>query len=112
MSDILIDMMFSQLSERAESDPTLDDIVIIETRRFMNDINKAISQEDHNKPLTSFLKRLEDRITTTRSDTLLFPAFLPKEKHWIAFKIDFHSSELSYGKQEYNDENRKLTICR
>ncbi|KAF9459537.1 hypothetical protein BDZ94DRAFT_1381618 [Collybia nuda] len=97
MSDVLVDMMFSHLSERAEGDPTLDNIVIIETLRFMNDINKATKKEDHNTPLTSLLKRLEDRIKETQSDTLLFPIFLEKEKHWLTFKIDFRNSELSYG---------------
>lgn len=106
MSDVLVDMMFSHLSERAEGDPTLDNIIIIETLRFMNDINKAAKKEDHNEPLTSFLKRLEDRIKATQSDTLLFPAFLEKPKHWLTFKIDFRTSELSYGKQNTQEPER------
>ena len=51
-----IDMMIQNLSERAESSEAL---VIIENLRFMNDINKAITIEDHNEPLTTFLKQLE-----------------------------------------------------
>lgn len=105
MDDVLIDMMFSQLSERAERDPILDEFIIIETLRFMNDINKAISMEDHNEPLTPFLKRLEDRIRGTESDTLIFPAFLHVAKHWLAFKIDFRRLEVSYGARNTTEGN-------
>jgi hypothetical protein len=98
INDTLINMMFSHLSERAEEDTTLDSFVIIETTRFMHDINKATSERDHTKPLTSFLKHLEDRICNENFDTLVFPAHLDEEKHWLAFKIDFEHRELSYGK--------------
>jgi hypothetical protein len=103
----LMDMMFSHLSERVEQDMTLDSLVIIETLRFMHDINKAASEADHAKPLTPFLKRLEDRIRSNKSDTLIFPAFLESAKHWLAFKIDFEHGELSYGELQRNIANMK-----
>lgn len=97
INDTLIDMMFSQLSERVEEYSILDSFVIIETLRFMQDINKASSESDHTKPLTSFLKHLENRIRKGKFETLIFPVHLGQENHWLAFKIDFEHGELSYG---------------
>ena len=52
VNDVLIDMMFSHLSERAEQNEALDSIIIVETLRFMRDINRATSESDHTQPLT------------------------------------------------------------
>lgn len=101
MNDTLIDMMFSHLSECTEEDATLDSFVIIETMRFMHDINKARSETDHTNPLTTFLKCLEAHIRKSNYDTLIFPVHLEEEKHWLVFKIDFDCQELSYGKLKY-----------
>jgi len=99
LTDTHIDMMFRNLSDRAEQVESLDSFIIIEDLRFMADINKATSARDHNEPLTRFLRRLEERIISrsTKSDTLLFPAHLPKHKHWVAIKIDFDAETISYG---------------
>jgi len=98
IDDGLVNMMFSHLSDRAEQDAALDGFVIIENLRFIHDIEKAASENDHNKPLTTFLKRLEDRIRNTRSDVLIFPVFLKAVNHWLAFKIDFADGAVSYGR--------------
>ncbi|KIJ91181.1 hypothetical protein K443DRAFT_126315 [Laccaria amethystina LaAM-08-1] len=91
-----IDMMFQNLSERTESNDVLDTLVIIENLRFMNDINKAKAVTDHNKPLTKFLKWLEDQIKSNDSNKLVFPAHMEKMKHWIAVEIDFKARTISY----------------
>ena len=80
----LIDMMFAYLSDRTERDPTLDNFAIIETLRFMYDINKAASADDHKKPLTPLLQRLEERIKETESDVLIFPVHFSEQKHSMA----------------------------
>jgi len=99
LTDTHINMMFRNLSDRAEKVESLDSFIVIEDLRFMGDINKATSACDHNKPLTTFLRRLEERIMSgsMKSDTLLFPAHLPKHKHWVAIKIDFEAETISYG---------------
>ena len=99
----LIDMMFAYLSDRAERDPTLDNFAIIETLRFMYDINIAASADDHKKPLTPLLQRLEERIKETESDVLIFPVHFSEQKHWLTFKIDFTNAEISYGKALHAD---------
>ncbi|KAF8228025.1 hypothetical protein L208DRAFT_1424582 [Tricholoma matsutake] len=90
INDMLIDMMFSHLSEHVEEDSMLDSF-------FMQAINKASSENDHNKPLTLFLHHLENRNQKGKFNTLIFPAHLGQENYWLAFKIDFEHGELSYG---------------
>ena len=48
----------------------------------MNDINKVKAIDDHNEPLTKFLKQLEHRIKSNKCEKLLFPAHMKMIKHW------------------------------
>lgn len=92
-----IDMMIQNLTERMESSEALDTLIIIENLRFMNDIEKAKAIDDHNKPLTTFLKRLEHRIKSNNSEMLIFPTHMEKMKHWVTIQVDFKARTISYG---------------
>ena len=74
--------MFQNLSEHTRGINSLDTLVIIENLRFMNDINKVKAIDDHNEPLTKFLKQLEHRIKSNKCEKLLFPAHMKMIKHW------------------------------
>jgi len=64
----------------------------------MNDINKAKAVDDHNEPLTKFLKRLEHQIKSNKAENLLFPVHMETMKHWIAIAVNFKERTVSYGK--------------
>jgi hypothetical protein len=107
LSDTNIDMMYTALSSCMEADNTLDACVIIETMRVMQDLNKAKSAEDHSKPMTVFLQRLEHRIKKDgEGATLLFPVHLKRAQHWIAVRVDFGDKTWCYGKSQSPDETR------
>lgn len=94
-----IEMMFSHLSDQIELDESIESHVRVETLRFWRELDKAKSSKDFNTPSKSnFLSRLEDRVRNGEIDYLLFPVYLASEQHWITFKLDFESNELSYGK--------------
>ena len=97
MSDIHIDMMFSHLGERVEQDDTLDAIVIVENMPFMHEIDKATSADYFQSSRTRLMSRLEQRSEARGTDTMIFPAFLESQSHWLTFKLDFEKFELSYG---------------
>ena len=92
-----IDMMFSDLSDRIELDESVESYVRIETLRFWRELDKAESSKDFNTSSRSFLSRLEDRLQNGEIDYLLFPVYLAPENHWLTFKLDFESNQLSYG---------------
>ncbi|KAF6746318.1 hypothetical protein DFP72DRAFT_1017300 [Ephemerocybe angulata] len=100
VSNINMDMMFAQLSERMDTTDTeaLDSFVIIETLRVMRELEKADSSKDHRAaPLTPFLRRLEGRIKSMPGDAILvFPAYLADIHHWIAIRIDFGDKSWCY----------------
>lgn len=98
MSTSHINMMFSHLSDRVEKDETLDCLVAVETLRLWTEINKATSINDFNKESARFLRRLEKRLKDEEIDYLIFPTRNDSEEHWLTFKLDFRSNELSYGK--------------
>lgn len=70
---------------------------VIEQLQFMHDIEKAESVDHHAKPLTKFLKRLEEWFKGGISWTLYFPAHFKQQRHWLSFKIDFEWCQLAYG---------------
>ena len=92
-----INMMFSHLSDRVENDDALDCLVAVETLRLWTEINKAKSMNDFNKEPAHFLRRLEQRLKDDKIDYLIFPTRNDVEEHWLTFKLDFRSNELSYG---------------
>ncbi|GLB42721.1 hypothetical protein LshimejAT787_1201700 [Lyophyllum shimeji] len=97
MNNDLINMMFAHLAERVEEDDELDSLVVIETLRFMNELDKAESPDYFDKASPKFLTRLEERFEGGRADILILPAYLKIQKHWLVFKLDFEAYELSYG---------------
>lgn len=100
-----IDMMFSDLSDRIELDESVESYVRIETSRFWRELDKAKSSKDFNTPSRSFLGRLEDRLQNGEIVYLLFPVYLAPEKHWLTFKLDFESHQLSYGNFPHYETN-------
>lgn len=99
MRTVHIEMMFSHLSDRIELDESIESYVRVETLRFWRELDMAKSSKDFSTPSKNkFLCRLEDRFRNGEFDYLLFPVFLESEQHWITFKLDFDTNELSYGK--------------
>ena len=97
MNDIHINMMFAHLGDRVERDDTLDAIVVVENLRFMREINKATSADYFQGSPTRSMLRLEQRLEVRGADTIIFPAFLESQSHWLTFKLDTEKFELSYG---------------
>ena len=97
MNDNHINMMFSHLGDRVEQDDTLDAIVVIENMRFMHEIDKATTADYFQNSPTCLMSRLEQRLDVRGADTMIFPAFLESQSHWLTFKLDFEAFELSYG---------------
>jgi hypothetical protein len=96
ISGTLIDIMASYLSTRIlDQDP--NSTTVIEQLRFMHNIEKVESVDHQAKPLTKFLKRLEERFKGGISRTLYFPAHFKQQRHWLSFKIDFERRQLAYG---------------
>jgi hypothetical protein len=98
MSTGHINMMFSHLSDRAETDDTIDTMVAIETLRFPMLLEKAKSANALKTKPSKFMTRLEKRVMDEELKHLIFPAYTEKQKHWIVVKVDFERKELSYGK--------------
>jgi hypothetical protein len=96
MNDIYINMMFTHLGEHVEQDDTLDSIVVVETMHFMHEINKATSADYFRSSPTRLMSWLEQRLDSRDVDTMIFPAFLESQSHWLTFKLDFEKLELSY----------------
>ena len=94
ISGTLIDIMASYLSTRILDE---DSTTVIEQLRFMRDIEKAESGNHHAKPLTKFLKRLEEQFKDGISQRLYFPAHFKQQRHRLSFKIDFERRQLAYG---------------
>jgi len=92
-----VNMMFAHLSERSEGDEPTDSMVVIETLRFMHEIERAKTQKDWNTPSKRFLQRLEERILAGDLEALVFPVHMPVEKHWITMRIDFRNQEIAFG---------------
>jgi len=99
MSTSHINMMFSHLSDRVESDETLDSLVSVEMLRFWDEIKKAKSIDHFNAVSSRFMRRLERRLKDEEIDYLVFPTRMDLEEHWLPFSLDFRSNELSYGKR-------------
>lgn len=94
-----INMMFAHLADRAESDDATDDFLVIENLRFMHEIEKAKSPKHWDSPSSSFLQRLEGRVLQKKLEAMIFPVYITKARHWLAFRIDFKNEELAYGMQ-------------
>jgi hypothetical protein len=99
MNDSHINMMFSHLGECVEQDDTLDAIVVVETLRFMREINMATSADYFRSSPTRSMSRLEQRLELRGADTMIFPVFLESQSHWLTFKLDIEKYELSYGER-------------
>ena len=72
----LIDMMFSHLSERAEANMIADKMVMIETLRFMDEIERANSPTYWNMESKSFMRRLEKWVENNEIVAMVFPVFM------------------------------------
>lgn len=103
MSTSHINMMFSHLSYRVECDETLDSLISVETLRFWDEIKKAKNIDHFNTVSARFMLHLEKRLKDEEIDYLVFPARMDSEEHWLPFRLDFCSNELSYGKLERAD---------
>ena len=44
--------------------------------------------------------KLENGLKNSKRQNLLFPVYLPNEKHYVGFKIDFVEKAISYGELE------------
>src|SRR5258708_37860457 len=85
-------------------------MVVIETLRFMDEIERANSPAYWNTDSKSFMRRLEKRVENREIVAMVFPAFMAAQKHWIAIQIDFDSYEIAYGQSESVDQTVELTF--
>ncbi|PPR07227.1 hypothetical protein CVT24_010170 [Panaeolus cyanescens] len=98
MSTSHMNMMFARLADRLEEDEVRDQMVVLETLRFWQEINKANSQKDlQEKKSSRFINHLEKRLRNNEIDFVVFPARMDKEEHWLTFRIDIKMKQLGYG---------------
>lgn len=86
-----IDLMARFLSSR----PTLPVGVLIFDLRLSNFLSKISSQAVLDRPSPPHIQELENQLT--RTNTLYFPSFHEKYKHWVAFKVDLLHRDVVYG---------------
>jgi hypothetical protein len=94
-----INMIFAHLGDCAESDEATDEFLTIENLQFIHEIEKANEYSYWDSPSPSFLRRLEERALHNKLTAMVFPVYVAKVKHWLAFRIDFENEELAYGTQ-------------
>ncbi|KAF9472306.1 hypothetical protein BDN70DRAFT_887167 [Pholiota conissans] len=98
MNTFHIDMMFAHISDRVEEDPGVDCSVAVETLRFWRELDKATSAKYFETYTSRFMHRLEKRLKDGEIAYLVFPVYFEKLAHWLVFKIDVESEQISYGK--------------
>jgi hypothetical protein len=96
LNTTLVDMMVEHIGAWVRADKTRSDKFEVVSLVFINDIEKASSADDYQKRSPGFLHKLEQRLRGS-SKVLLFPAHLPKRRHFDGFEIDFKERTLAYG---------------
>ncbi|KAI0069334.1 hypothetical protein K474DRAFT_1714375 [Panus rudis PR-1116 ss-1] len=96
LSDTHIDIMATYLQTRLDLEPERRPHTYIETLALTYALERASGPEAFNQP-SQYLRNIEDTVRKDKFAQILFPAFVPDKKHWIAVEIDFYRKQISFG---------------
>jgi hypothetical protein len=94
VSTTIVDIMTGVIRDRVQHNKDLSARFEVVGLEFLYEVSNL---KDKKKQASRYLERLEGRLMQTEK-SLLFPAYLNKQLHFLAFEIDFQLQKIQYGK--------------
>jgi hypothetical protein len=97
VSTTIVDIMTGVIRERVQHDKNVSKRFEVVGLEFLYEVGKLMDAEGNKKQTSRYLQRLESRLMQMEK-SLIFPAYLKKQLHFLAFEIDFGLQKVRYGK--------------